>query len=356
MNKLWEKIKSGAPFSIAEAGVNHLGSIELGEKLIASAAKAGASAIKFQSYKAKTLCTKNAPRFWDWEGEEKQDGTQFDSYSILDSFGKEEHLKLKSICDDYGIVFMSTPFDFEAVDYLDEIGMKAYKIASCDITNYPLLKRIASKGKIVMLSTGAASIKEIKEATDILSLGTDMIVVMHCNLRYPTKNSEINLGMINNLKEEFGDKCIIGLSDHTTDLRTPAFAYMMGASVFERHYTIDKTLGKSSDHWLSADPKDLKIIIDNVNVACEMYGNSQKQCTDSELLAKKYARRSIVAATAIKKGERYTAENLICKRPGTGLPPRLYDNIIGEIALRNIEEDELLQIEDFKNNIKNYYN
>lgn len=347
MNKLWKRIKSGKPFSIAEAGVNHLGSIELGEKLIASAAKAGASAIKFQSYKAKTLCTKNAPRFWDWEGEVKKEGSQYDSYSLLDSFGKEEHNKLKNICDEYGIVFMSTPFDFEATDYLDEIGMEAYKIASCDVTNHPLLRRVASKGKIVMLSTGAANMEEIREAVNILSEGTDMIVIMHCNLKYPTENSDINLGMINNLKEEFGDKYVIGLSDHTMDLRTPAFAYMLGATVFERHYTVDKTLDKSADHWLSADPADLEAIIDNVNVAHEMYGTSEKQCTESELLAKKYARRSIVAATDIKKGEVYSESNITCKRPGTGLHPKLYNDIIGQVALKDLKEDELLEMGDF---------
>ena len=346
-NKLWEKIKTGQPFSIAEAGVNHLGSLELGEKLIASAAASGASAIKFQSYKAKTLCTKDAPRFWDWDGEEKKDGSQFDSYSILDSFGKEEHAKLKEMCEKYGIEFMSTPFDFESVDYLDEIGMRAYKIASCDITNHPLLKRVASKGKIVMLSTGASTVEEIRQAVNILSTGTDMIVIMHCNLKYPTENSDINLGMIKNLKEEFGKKYIIGLSDHTMDLRTPSFAYMLGATVFERHYTLDKGMDKSADHWLSADPEDLKTIINNVNVAYEMYGNCEKQCTDSETVARKYVRRSVVASVNIRKGEVYTMENLTCKRPGTGLPPSMYDKIIGQIATRDLSEDHLLQVGDF---------
>ena len=265
----------------------------------------------------------------------------------MDSFGKEEHAKLKEMCEKYGIEFMSTPFDFESVDYLDEIGMRAYKIASCDITNHPLLKRVASKGKIVMLSTGASTVEEIRQAVNILSTGTDMIVIMHCNLKYPTENSDINLGMIKNLKEEFGKKYIIGLSDHTMDLRTPSFAYMLGATVFERHYTLDKGMDKSADHWLSADPEDLKTIINNVNVAYEMYGNCEKQCTDSETVARKYARRSVVASVNIRKGEVYTMENLTCKRPGTGLPPSMYDKIIGQIATRDLSEDHLLQVGDF---------
>jgi|15BtaG_2_1085339.scaffolds.fasta_scaffold01003_5 sialic acid synthase SpsE len=343
MKDLWNRIRSGEPFSIAEAGVNHLGSLEIGEKLISSAASAGASAIKFQSYKAKTLCTKDAPRFWDWDGEEKKNGSQFDSYSILDTFGKKEHLELKRMCDHYGIEFMSTPFDFEAADYLDEIGIRAYKIASCDITNPPLLRRVANKGKIVMLSTGASSLDEVRHAVSILEQGTDKIVIMHCNLKYPTENSDINLGMINDLKSEFGAKYVIGLSDHTMDLRTPAFAYMLGATVFEKHYTIDKSMDKSADHWLSADPEELKKIIDNVSVAHQMYGKTTKDCTEPEKLARKYARRSIVATTGIKKGEIYTEQNLACKRPGTGLSPIEYYNIVGKFATRSLKEDELLK-------------
>ena len=247
------------------------------------------------------------------------------------------------MCDRYGIEFMSTPFDFEAADYLDEIGIRAYKIASCDITNPPLLRRVANKGKIVMLSTGAASLDEVRHAVSILEQGTDKIVIMHCNLKYPTENYDINLGMINDLKSEFGDKYVIGLSDHTMDLRTPAFAYMLGATVFEKHYTISKSMDKSADHWLSADPEDLKKIIDNVKMAHQMYGKTTKDCTESEELARKYARRSIVAATSIKKGEVYTEQNLACKRPGTGLSPIEYYNIVGKFATRNLNEDELLK-------------
>ena len=145
LDNLWEELRSGKPFFIAEAGVNHLGSLKIGEELIKKAALAGANAIKFQSYKAKNLCTKNAPRFWDWEGEIEKDGSQFDSYSHLDSFGEEEHKELKRLCDHYEIEFMSTPFDDEATDYLDRIGIRAYKIASCDLTNHPLLEELPQK-------------------------------------------------------------------------------------------------------------------------------------------------------------------------------------------------------------------
>lgn len=345
MQKLWEKLKSGKPFFIAEAGVNHLGSIELGRRLIKEAAESGAHAIKFQSYKAKNLTTKDAPRFWDWEGEIKENGSQYDSYSLLDSFGEEEHLALKKICDEYNIEFMSTPFDDEATDYLDRIGIRAYKIASCDVTNHPLLEHVASKGKIVMLSTGASSLEEIKEAVNVLKQGTNKIVVMHCNLKYPTPDEEINLNMINHLKTTFPD-CLIGLSDHTMNLMTPSFAYLLGANICEKHYTVDKTLGTSADHWLSVDPKDVKEIIKNYNLVEKMAGSNQKKCTLGEERAKLYARRSIVVNKIIKKGELLTAENLACKRPGTGIAPKFLKSFFGKKATKNLSEDHILTFED----------
>ena len=347
MKKLWERLKSGQPFFIAEAGVNHLGSLELGERLIREAAKAGAHAIKFQSYKAKNLTTRDAPRFWDWDGEEDSEGTQFDSYSILDSFGEQQHLELKKMCDQYNIEFMSTPFDNEAADYLDRVGINAYKIASCDVTNHPLLRHVASKGKIVMLSTGASTIEEIKEAVDVLKTGTARIVVMHCNLKYPTPDNEINLNMIKHLQKEFPD-CLIGLSDHTMNLMTPSFAYILGANICEKHYTVDKTLGQSADHWLSVDPDDIKKIIESYDLASNMLGSGKKECTVGEERARLYARRSIVANRKIKKGEILNKHNLSCKRPGTGILPKFLNDIIGKKACRELSEDTILAFEDFE--------
>ena len=347
VNELWAKIGSGEPFFIAEAGVNHLGSLDLGERLIREAAEAGAHAIKFQSYKAKNLCTKDAPRFWDWEGEVDSEGSQFDSYSHLDSFGEADHAELKRMCDYYGIEFMSTPFDDEATDYLDRVGISAYKVASCDLTNHPLLRNIASKRKIVMLSTGAGSIDEIRSAVSILREGTDKIVIMHCNLKYPTDDHEINLRMIDHLKEEFPE-CVMGLSDHTMNLWTPAFAYALGATVFEKHYTVDKTLDKSADHWLSVDPPEVSQIIENINLAVTLLGSREKKCTESEERAKLYARRSIVSISDIKKGEMLTDKNLACKRPGTGLSPTMLHKILGRFATRDIPDDQILTMEDVK--------
>jgi sialic acid synthase SpsE len=347
VDELWLRIKSGEPFFIAEAGVNHLGSLDLAERLIREAAEAGAHAIKFQSYKAKNLCTKNAPRFWDWEGEIESDGSQFDSYSHLDSFGEADHAELKRMCDYYDIEFMSTPFDDEATDYLDRVGISAYKIASCDLTNHPLLRNVGSKGKIVMLSTGAGSINEIRSAVKVLREGTDKIVVMHCNLKYPTADHEINLRMIEHLRQEFPE-CVAGLSDHTMNLWTPAFAYSLGATVFEKHYTVDKTLGKSADHWLSVDPPEVSQIIENINLAVTLLGSREKRCTPSEERARLYARRSIVTTSEIRKGDVLTRENLSCKRPGTGMSPTMLHKVLGRVAARDIDDDQILKMDDIE--------
>lgn len=346
LDNIWSYIQKN-PFVIAEAGVNHLCSFVLANRLIKGAKQAGANAIKFQSYKAKDLCVKNAPRFWDWDGEVEKGGSQFDSYSLLDGFGKKEYSKLKDMCEKVDIEFMSTPFDHDAVDYLDELGVRIYKIASCDITNFPLIEHIAEKQKIVMLSTGASNLDEISEAVELIAKHTEKIVVMHCNLKYPTGNDEINLGMISTIKARFG-KYVIGLSDHTIGTLTPAFAYMLGATVSEKHFTVDKTLDKSADHWLSADVSDMTEIVKNVIIAHEMIGSGEKVCTESELKSRKYARRSIVANRDIENGELFTEENLACKRPGLGLSPKLYKYVIGMKSIRNIKEDEFLSVHDLE--------
>ncbi len=344
--KLWNYIQN-KPYIIAEAGVNHLCDWTLAKALISGARFAGADAIKFQSYKAEKLCTKDAPRFWDWNGEKP--GTQYDSYSQLDGFGADEHRELARICRYYEIDFMSTPFDNEAVDYLDE-HVRAFKIASCDITNFPLIEHIAKKGKIVILSTGASNLDEIKNAVNLISEYTEKIVIMHCNLDYPTGAEDINLSMITTLNQDRDfDKYVLGLSDHTIGTLAPALAYMLGATVIEKHFTVDKTLGKSADHWLSADIIDMKEIVKNVNLAHKMIGTCDKVCTESELRTKKFARRSIVAIKDIKEDEVFTGDNISCKRPGTGISPIHYNKILGCKATKNIKNDELLKFGDVYN-------
>ena len=349
VEKLWNELREGRPYFIAEAGVNHLGSFELAERLIAEAATAGADAIKFQSYKAKNLCTRNAPRFWDWEGEVDKAGSQYDSYALLDGFGAEEHKVLRDMCLKHNIDFMSTPFDNDAVDYLDDLGACCYKIASCDITNYDLLSHVGSKKKIVMLSTGASDLDEIAGAVATLEkAGTNKIVIMHCNLKYPTDANEINLAMIASIKDRFGDKYVYGLSDHTREVQTPAYAVILGAGVVEKHYTVDKTLGKSADHWLSVDPSEVAELVAGMHLAHTMMGNTgtEKSATDSELRARKFARRSLVSLRKITKGEVITRENMGCKRPGTGISASLFFEYLGKTAARDISDDSLISPED----------
>ncbi len=268
---------------------------------------------------------------------------------MLDSFGMEEHLELKKLCQKHEIEFFSTPFDYEAIDYLEKIGVRMHKVASCDITNYPLLTKLARTNKIILLSTGASTLEEIKNAVNVISKYNDKIVVMHCNLKYPTADNEANLGMIKDLYNNFGDKYVIGLSDHTKNLLTPAFSYLLGASIFERHFTVDKTLGKSPDHSLvCVTPPELLLMRTYTDKAVELYGEEEKRSTDSEQRARDYARRSVVANSDIKKGELFTEKNLACKRPGTGISPEKYTEIIGKMATRDIKFDELLTQKDYE--------
>jgi sialic acid synthase SpsE len=260
---------------------------------------------------------------------------------LLDGWGEKEHKTLKEICDAHNIEFMSTPFDNDAVEYLDKIGTRIFKIASCDITNFPLIEHIAKTGKIVMLSTGAAEMEEIEEAVKLIDKYTNKIVVMHCNLNYPTASEDINLDMLADLNYVFGD-LVLGLSDHTISTLTPALAYMLNANVIEKHFTVDKTLEKSADHWMSADVDDMKEIVKNVKLAQKMKGKHNKGCTESELITRKYARRSIVASVDIKKDEIFTGKNLACKRPGTGLSPKLWNDIIGRTATKDFKADDLI--------------
>ena len=333
---------------IAEAGVNHLGRMDYAEELIKTAARAGANIVKFQTYKADQLSTHNAPRFWSWEGEEKQEGSQYDSYSKLDSFGREQYVALMQLCKKYGVVFLSTPFDREAVDMLVDIGMKGFKIASCDLTNLPLLSYIAKKQLPVLLSTGAASISEIKKAVKVIeSEGNQDICIMHCTLCYPTEAKDANLSALLDIKKHFPDY-VLGLSDHTLGTLVPAASVLYGSKVIEKHYTFDKTLPDSADHWLSLDEKEMAEMVLQIAELEEAIGTGHKTLLECEKPAHRYARRSIVANTVIKKGELITNEMIAEKRPGTGLPPVYRHRVVGSVANTLMEKDHLIRAHDFE--------
>ena len=331
---------------IAEAGVNHLGRMDYAEELVKTAAKAGADIVKFQTYKADKLSTKNAPRFWSWEGERDQTGSQHDSYSVLESFGKKEHAKLKELCDRYNVVFMSTPFDEDSADMLVEIGMKAFKIASCDLTNLPFLKHIASKQLPILLSTGAANITEIKQAVETIEAqGNNQICIMHCTLCYPTNPKDSNLKAINNIAEHFPNY-VLGLSDHTLGTIVPSASILYGVKVIEKHYTFDKTLPDSADHWLSLNEQEMTLMVDQLRELEVAMGEGKKVKLECETPAHQFARRSLVSELDIKKGETITRDMLSIKRPGTGLAPEFLERFVGQVAAKDIQADTLLSMDD----------
>ncbi len=339
------KFSSERTVVIAEAGVNHLGRFDYAEKLVAAAAKAGADIIKFQTYKARELTTKSAPRFWSWEGEVSQNGTQFDSYSRLDKFGEADYVQLINLCNHYEVEFLSTPFDFDSVDMLERIGIKGFKVASCDITNFPLLEKIASKSLPVILSTGASTMEEIEAAVGLLeNCGVDRIAILHCTLTYPTPPQDANLSAITEIANRFPNN-LVGLSDHTLGPLTPAIAVTLGARVIEKHFTFDKSLPDSADHWLSVDESELGELVANVRHAEQTFGSGRKQVLPSELLARQNARRSLVAARNLEAGTVIGAGDIGIKRPGTGLEPGRFSELIGKTLKADIEEDHMFSLE-----------
>ena len=327
---------------IAEAGVNHLGNLEAAEKLIVAAKKSGADIIKFQTYTASKLTTKNAPRFWNWSGEVEKEGTQFDSYSKLDKFGKHEYEQLVNLCKNYDIEFMSTPFDSDAVDMLIGVGVNGFKIASCDITNEPLLKHIASKGLPILLSTGASTINEIARALNTInSTLVCPVAILHCTLSYPTVDTDANLLALNDLKVNFPGY-LLGLSDHTLGTAAPALSVMLGARIIEKHFTYDKNLPLSADHWLSVNEEEMSDLIIKVRQAENMLGKGNKVVLESEKSARKFARRSIVAEHDLLPGSVLTERNISLKRPGTGIDPYQLSNIVGRVVNNFIAADSLI--------------
>ena len=329
---------------IAEAGVNHNGSLKIAEKLISQAKKAGADIIKFQTYKAKNLVTRKSPRFWNWSGEKKREGSQFDSYERLDKFNEKEYRLLFKLCKKYKIEFMSTPFDIEAVDMLYKIGVGGYKVASCDINNYQLLSKIAEKKLPILLSTGASELIEIKNALNFLKRkGAKNICVMQCTLCYPTVSKDVNLKSILSLKKIF-PKNLIGFSDHSLGVNIPSSSVLYGVRVIEKHFTINKKLKKSADHWLSVDPNELSILRKNVDELLSSMGDKNKKVLKCEYLTRRLARRSIVAKKNIKKGEKFNIYNIVPKRPGGGISPTNYFKVLGKKAKKKFVIDEKIKI------------
>lgn len=345
--KIGNKRLDEGTFVVAEFGVNHNGSLERAKEGIIAAAKAGADAIKFQTYTADELVCKGTPKFWNFEDDNDKD--QYQAYEGLGGEPREWYPELMKTCEENNIEFLTTVFSEETADYFNELGMKAFKIASSDMSTLPLLDHIARFHKPILLSTGASTLAEIKEAVKTIECaGNFQIVILHCTLAYPTmykdKNQhpeDANLNLINTLQDEF-PQYLVGISDHTMGNFSSVIAAAMGASVVEKHFTVDKTLGKSADHWFSVDPNELFSMtefIKNVNI---LKGSKEKQVFPCEAETRKNDKRSLVAKTDITAGTVIKREMLTYKRPGTGIWPNKINKVIGMKTLEEIPADSII--------------
>ncbi|MDD2961452.1 MAG: N-acetylneuraminate synthase [Muribaculaceae bacterium] len=328
---------------IAEAGVNHNGNYDLAVKMIHEAKKAGADYVKFQTAVPELVISTFAPKA---EYQKETTGSEESQLEMCKAIHLplDAYKKLKLICDEVGIGFMSTPFDLVSIDTLENLGMDYYKVPSGEITNLPYLRKIASKHIPVIMSTGMSEIDEIADAIQILEDGgleRNQIILLHCNTQYPTPYCDVNLAAMNTLASRFG--VVVGYSDHTQGIEIPIAAVAMGAKVIEKHFTLDCNM-EGPDHKASLEPSQLKAMVDAVRNVERAIGSSEKHSSPSETLNKVVARKSIVAAKKINKGDKLTEQNITVKRPGNGISPMRWDEVVGQIAKRNFEYDELIEI------------
>lgn len=327
------------PFMIAEAGVNHEGSMDLAKRLIDEAAEAGADAIKFQTYKANTIASKDSPSYWDLSKEATK--SQFELFQKYDKFWKSEYEKLKVYCDQAGIEFMSTAFDVQSAVFLNEL-QDVFKISSSDITNLPFIEFQTQFGKPIILSTGASNLWEIQEAVDLIERNGNPLCLMHCVLNYPTPNPNANLGMIWGLKDKFPQH-VIGYSDHTLpqEMQVLRNATLLGARVLEKHFTHDKSL-PGNDHYHAMDKNDLIKFNKEWESTQELLGSFKVEALTDEEPARINARRSLVAARSIEKGKVIVPEDLTWKRPASGISPKYFDQVVGKKVAVDIKEDDVM--------------
>lgn len=356
MSTIVDRLKEGKFVLIAEIGVNYydiaskmgISNMEAAKLMVKEASDAGIHAVKFQTYKAGTLAAKASPYYWDITEEPTR--SQYELFKKFDSFGYAEYLELKEYSDELGIEFLSTAFDYDSADYLDEL-MDVYKISSSDLSNLPFIKYQAQKNKPILLSVGASNLDEIEAAVDtIRSVNDKELVLLHCVLEYPTPYEDANLLKILSLKRQFPE-LYIGYSDHTKptdDCDVIKTAYNLGAQLVEKHFTLDKTL-KGNDHYHAMDPKDAENIISSIEKLDVLRGSGELVCLETEGAARKNARRSIVSSCDIKKGSIITEEMLTYKRPGTGISPDRMPEILGLKAAVDIEEDTILKESMFVN-------
>ena len=327
---------------IAEAGVNHNGSLEIAKKMIDLADEAGADYVKFQTFKAESLVTKIAKKADYQIRLTDKDESQYEMIKKLE-LDEKKHKKLISYCNRKKIRFLSTPFDIKSIDLLRKFKLPLYKIPSGEITNLPFLRKIGQLGKPVILSTGMSTLKEIDMAVGILvdsGLKKHQIKILHCNTEYPTPIEDVNLNAMLTIKSEF--KVDVGYSDHTLGLETPIAAVALGATVIEKHFTLDRKL-PGPDHAASLEPNELKAMVLAIRNIEQAMGDGLKKPSKSEVKNIPLVRKSIVAKVKIEKGEIFSEHNLDTKRPGHGISPMKWDKIIGEYADKNYKIDELIK-------------
>ena len=326
-------------FIIAEAGVNHNGRLELAIKLVDVAVEAGADAVKFQTFKAEKVVSVNAAKAAYQIQTTNAAESQFDMIQRLE-LDRSAHEELFHYCKEKGIQFLSSPFDLESIDLLNKLGLKIFKIPSGEITNLPYLRKVGILKKEIILSTGMADLGEIEDALDVLlKAGTEIknITVLHCSTEYPTPMQDVNLKAMQTIATAFNIK--VGYSDHTLGIEVPIAAVALGATVIEKHFTLDKKM-EGPDHRASLEPNELNNMVHAIRNIEKALGSGIKKPSPSELKNKSIVRKSIVATKDINKGVTFNEENLTIKRPGTGINPMRWNEVIGQKANRNYQKDE----------------
>lgn len=342
-------MKRNNPYLIAEMGVNFydtaktmgISPLDAAKLYIDKAAEAGIDCAKFQSYKAGTIVSKNSPAYWDTTKEPTK--TQYELFLKHDSFGEADYRELCNYTHEKGMDFTSTPFDYASADYLEDM-VDFYKISSSDLSNLPFIRHIGSKGKPVVMSVGAAYLSEVDEAVRALrEVRCEDVTLLHCVLSYPTNPKDANLRVIETLKKDFPN-VKVGFSDHVAPddtMMTLAVAYMLGAEVIEKHFTLDKTL-LGNDHYHAGDPEDFKKAISNFKWIDMIMGSEEKTVFECELIPRREARRSLVLTRNMKSGEVIRESDIMPKRPGTGISPKFTDIVIGRTIKDDLEEDTVL--------------
>lgn len=328
-------------FIIAEAGVNHNGNISIAKSLVDEAVKCKVDAVKFQTFKACNLVTNYAKQANYQTNNLKEETSQLQMLEKLE-LSYKDFIELKKYCDEKKIIFLSSPFDLDSIDFLNSIGMEIFKIPSSEIENVPYLRKIAKLKKKVILSTGMSNLSDIEFALNILKAeGTEDIIVLHCNTDYPTKMEEVNLRAMETINNAF--KMRVGYSDHTNVIEVAIAAAALGAKVIEKHFTLDKNMA-GPDHKASIEPSELNSMVKAIRNIEIALGDGKKVQTSSEKINSKVGRKSLVAKVPIKYKEVFTEENVCVKRPGTGMSPKNWDYVIGKKAKRDFEKDELIDV------------